>query len=613
MQKTWYILVVFIVLIIVKCNSDKKVLINSSKTCVITFNSIEYQNYLKDIFENKSDTSSICFSGLSNFDTLKTMYRNRGYNSIWFTDDNSFNLIDSVLLIFKNSKFHGLKPNWYFYSLITYKLEQVKSVKVDCDSINHLLAEVEVLLSNSLIDYTKHMCYGFFEPLKEYDKSYYIPVKQKDSLLFEKIFNPLTLLDLLNKIQPNDSDYVRLQKEYLKYLSLKWDSIPLPDTPKIALGDSNLVLKNIAKRLIVTGELDSLYKYSNIVYYDTTLKKAVIKFQLLHGLLADGVIGYNTINQLNISPIDRAIQIAVNLERLRWTNFSKTGKHLQINIPEFTLYAFNCDTFKFALKVCVGEKKPKNYDERMKKYLKTHRILDRPSNHETPNFTSKISHIILNPDWLVPINIVQKELYFNFIKDPFYLKDHDYKVYLNDKEVNPDSIKWSKYSVEHIPFRIKQDPGEINSLGKIKFVFYNPFDVFLHDTPSKNYFERAFRAVSHGCIRVENPLKLVSFLLNDDKKFELDQVRMSIGLPPEEKKKATLKEKKKFKETMKTWKEMKRLIDHDSLTLETKKIFLKKQASIVITYYTAFVDTNGFLEFRDDLYKRDLPIINRLK
>ena len=217
-----------------------------------------------------------------------------------------------------------------------------------------------------------------------------------------------------------------------------------PDTPKIALGDSNNVLKYIAKRLIVTGELDSNYNSSHILKYDTTLRKAVIQFQKYHGLLSDGVIGYNTINQLNISPEDRTIQIAVNLERLRWNNISYSGKHLKINIPEFTLYAYNCDTFKFALKVCVGEKMPKNYNERMKRYLKTHRILDRPPNRETPIFSSKISHIVLNPDWLVPTNIVQKELYFNFIKDPYYLKDHDYKVYLNNVEVNPDSIKWSK-------------------------------------------------------------------------------------------------------------------------------------------------------------------------
>lgn len=613
MQRILWVVLIFFTAVTTSCNSDKKILTNASKTCEIIFNSNEYQSHLKGIFESNPDTSSICFSELSNFDTLYTIYKKRNYSSIWFTDDKGFILLDSILKRYNDSKWHGLKPSWYYYQLISFKLEQIKTVKTDCDSINHLLAEIEVLLSNSLIDYTKHICYGFINPLKEYEKCYYLPVKERDSLLLKKALDPLLVLDLLNKIQPKDTIYKMLQQEYSKYLSLSWDSIPLPDTPKIALGDSNAVLGNIAERLIVTGELDSFYDCKNIKIYDTILKKAVITFQLMHGLLADGIIGYNTIKQLNIPAKDRAIQIAANLERYRWHSFSNKGKHLRINIPEFTLYAFNCDTFKFALKICCGEKKPKNYNDRMKRYLKTHRILDRPPNHETPNFDSKISHIVLNPDWLVPINIVQKELYFHFIKDPFYLKDHDYKVYKDDKEVNPDSIKWSKYSVEHIPFRIRQDPGEINSLGKIKFVFYNPFDVFLHDTPSKNYFKSAYRAVSHGCIRVENPLKLVDFLLNDDKKFELDEVRMSIGLPPEEKKKATYNEKKKFKENKKKWEEMEKLIEKDSLILETKRIFLKKQAAIVITYNTAFIDTNGLLQFRDDLYKRDLPIINKLK
>ena len=207
-------------------------------------------------------------------------------------------------------------------------------------------------------------------------------------------------------------------------------------------------------------------------------------------------------------------------------------------------------------------------------------------------------------------------MYFNFIKDPLYLRDHDYKVYLGDVEINPDSIKWNKYSPDHIPFKIKQDPGEINSLGKIKFVFYNPYDVYLHDTPSKNYFGRAYRAVSHGCMRLENPLKLVDFLLNDNKKFDIDDIRMAIGLEPLLKKdkngRANVQEKKKFKEKMEKFKEIKELLDKDSLALETKKIFLKKSSAIVVQYSTAFIDTNGFLQFRDDLYKRDIPIINLL-
>lgn len=602
----WVFYVLTIVISIEACK-DKNAQNYISADCKDSFDSNKYTEVIKNNFKNPSDSASICFTELNNFDTLNIFYSKRNYKSVWFSENIDFTIVDSIINIFNNSYTHGLKSNWYYGDVILSKIEKLKSVKVNCDSIYQLLSEVDILLSNALIDYSNHLNHGFFNPLEKYDKCYFLSLNKSDSSQFEKIFNPDSVLPYLNAIQPKGIDYKKLQAQYLKLLNLKWDSIPPADTPKICVGDSNIVLKYIANRLIVTGELDSSFKNNSFHFYDTSLEKAIIRFQSEHGLLPDGVIGKNSIVQMNISAKDRAIQVAVNLERLRWNSFNYPAKHLKINIPEFMLYAYNADTFKLALKVCCGEKMPGNYNERMKKYLKTHKIQDRPPNHETPIFQSKISHLVLNPDWLVPTNIVQKELYYNFIKDPFYLRDHEYKVYRDKVEINPDSINWKKYDPNHIPFRIKQNPGEINALGKIKFVFPNPYDVFLHDTPSKNAFDRAYRAVSHGCVRVEDPLKLVKLLL-DDKKWELDDIRMAIGMEPEDK-----KDKRKFKKRMEDFKEWKELAKKDSVKLESKTIFFKKQVPIVINYYTAFIDTNGFLQFRDDLYKRDLQIIKLLK
>lgn len=580
-------------------NNDVKNIVSTD--CKNSFEITKLNSFIKADFQDLSDSASICLSELTNFDTLKNIYSKRNYSSIWVNNNTDFSIIDSVIIYFKNSNIHGLQPRWYNYDLITSKIEQLKTIKYQCDSTYQILSEIDILLSNAIINYSNDISYGFFNPLIEYDNCYYIPIKTKDTSRYEKVLNPLLILNYLNSIQPKSNDYKLLQKEYLILLNLKWDSIPRLDTPKIFLGDSNSVLQYIAKRLIVSNELDSLYKNKNI--YDTILKNAIIKYQKYHGLLADGVIGQNTINQMNVSPKDRSEQIAVNLERLRWNNYIYNNMHINVNLPEFMLYVYNFDTLKLALKICCGEKKPNNYNERLKKYLKTHKIQDRPPNHETPIFESKISHIVLNPDWLVPLNIVQKELYYNFLKDTLYLRDHEYKVYLNDTEVNPDSISWKKYDPNHIPFRIKQNPGEINALGKIKFVFYNPFDVFLHDTPSKSNFDRAYRAVSHGCMRVEDPLKLAELLLKDDKKWSIDDVRMAIGIEPEDK-----KDKIKYKKRLEKFKDWKKLADVDSAKLETQRIFLKKTVPIVINYFTAFVDTNGVVEYRDDFYKRDILI-----
>lgn len=598
MLKQLLILILFIVCLYSCTNNTVKDIV--SIECKDSFDPSKLNSYIKNNFINPSDSAQFCLSELSNFDTLNYFYSKRNFKSIWFSNSVNFLTIDSIISYLKNSNIHGLNPRWYNYDLILSKINKLKSVRFQCDSTYLLLSDIEVLLSDAVIKYSKHLNYGFFNPLIEYDKCYFLPLKENDSLLFEKILNPETVLNFLQLIQPKSKDYKLLQIEYLKLLSLKWDSIPKLDTPKIYLNDKNNVLKHIAKRLIITQELDTTYKNNPFDIYDTILQKAIIIFQKKYGLLADGIIGQNTINQMNISAKERAKQIAVNLERLRWNNYNYENLHININLPEFMLYAYNYDTLKAALKICCGEKKPANYNERLKKYIKTHKIQDRPPNHETPIFESKISLIVLNPDWLVPLNIVQKELYYNFLKDPMYLSDHEYKVYLNDVEVNPDSIKWKKYDPNHIPFRIKQNPGEINALGKIKFVFYNPFDVFLHDTPSKNNFDRAYRAVSHGCIRVEQPLKLVSLFFKDDKKFNLDDIRMSIGLAPEDK-----KDKIKFKKRMEDYKKWKLLFEKDSTTMETKRMFLKKAIPITINYFTAFADTNGVIEYRDDFYKRD--------
>jgi len=588
----------FIVYLCSCTNNNVKDIVSTE--CKNSFDASKLNNYIKNNFNNPSDSAQFCLSGLSNFDTLNYCYSKRNYNSIWFNNSVNFLTIDSIIIYLKNSNLHGLQPRWYNYDLISNKIIELKSVKYKCDSTYILLSEIEILLSDAVLKYSKHICYGFFNPLVEYDKCYFLPLKENDSALFEKVLNPATILNFLYSIQPKSKEYKLLQIEYLKLLNLKWDTIPNPDTPKIYLGDSNLILKQIAKRLIVTNELDSTYKNNSFDIYDTLLQKAIVIYQKKYGLLADGVIGQNTINQMNISAKDRAQQIAVNLERLRWNNYKYNNMHININLPEFMLYAYNYDTLKVALKICCGEKKPSNYNERLKKYLKTHKIQDRPPNHETPIFEAKISHIVLNPDWLVPLNIIQKELYYNFLKDIMYLSDHEYKVYLKDKEVNPDSINWKKYDPNHIPFRIKQNPGEINALGKIKFVFYNPFDVFLHDTPSKNNFNRAYRAVSHGCMRVEEPLKLAKLFLKDDKKWELDEVRMAIGMVPDDK-----KDKIKYKKRLEKFKDWKKLAEKDSVKLEIQKIFLKKTIPITINYFTAFADTNGIIEYREDLYKRD--------
>jgi L,D-transpeptidase YcbB len=335
--------------------------------------------------------------------------------------------------------------------------------------------------------------------------------------------------------------------------------------------------------------------------YDSTLFNAVTKFQENNGLLADGIIGYNTVKVMNVCVSDRVHQIEVNLERLRWYEYPDSTCYVKVNIPEFMLYAHDSGELKLQMKVCLGGKKDIDYDKKMKHYLKTKNIRHKPNNHETPNVYSNITHIILNPQWVVPTAIVEKEIYFLILKDSNYLRDNNFKVFIDDVEVDQTSINWNNYKNGKLPFKFQQDAGEINALGRIKFVFYNKFDVYMHDTPNKKAFARSSRAVSHGCIRLENPMDFTEFLIKGMKKLEMDDIRMSLGKEPEDD-----KEKKwLFKKKMKKFEEMQKDLEEKGGKFEPSRIFLKRKMPVYIDYYTCWVDQNGQLQFRDDIYSKD--------
>jgi L,D-transpeptidase YcbB len=181
---------------------------------------------------------------------------------------------------------------------------------------------------------------------------------------------------------------------------------------------------------------------------------------------------------------------------------------------------------------------------------------------------------VLNPTWSVPPSIATRETYYQALKNPNYLSRNGYRVYRNDTLVDPNSIDWKKYKAEKLPFRFVQRPGEGNALGKIKFIFDNPFDIYLHDTPKRKPFGYATRTVSHGCIRLEKPMELVRFLFEGHSVWSPESIR-----------------------------------DYIANTSTTKNVMLDYKVPIWVDYFTCWVDDDGRIQFRDDVYSKD----NKLK
>jgi murein L,D-transpeptidase YcbB/YkuD len=223
--------------------------------------------------------------------------------------------------------------------------------------------------------------------------------------------------------------------------------------------------------------------------------------------------------------------IKLNLERMRWRLPFKTDELVLVNIPDFSLTWFKQNDTLTHMNVCVGGKREAAYAQKIKAFLKSGRLDDKPKNHETPQLYSVFNAIQVNPIWNIPVSIAKSEIYWMARKDPYYLSNNNIKVYYKDKLVaDPDTINWNKYPREKLPFKFKQGSGEGNALGKFKFVFDNSSSIYLHDTNNKYAFKLANRAISHGCVRIENPLKFAELMVKD--KYQYDRLRMDVDLPP---------------------------------------------------------------------------------
>lgn len=269
--------------------------------------------------------------------------------------------------------------------------------------------------------------------------------------------------------------------------------------------------------------------------------------------------------------------LLVNMERLRWKNKPTDNKYVYVNIPDFHLDVIDSGKSILGMKVCVGEGRNKKYLNSLENYNDTCKI-DNPYAHETPLLSSTIHSVQVNPIWNIPQSIATKEIIVEAAKDPYYLSNKDINVYLNDKLIkDPETIDWSKVTKENNDYDFKQQPGADNSLGKIKFLFENKSNVYLHDTPAKDAFRYSMRAVSHGCVRLEKPLELAHTLFTDTVKYNLIAKDM----------------------------------EADDST--SQDIALRPRIPVYITYVTCWSDANGQLQFRRDVYGLDIVLYDHLK
>ncbi|MFW5686998.1 MAG: L,D-transpeptidase family protein, partial [Halanaerobium sp.] len=290
-------------------------------------------------------------------------------------------------------------------------------------------------------------------------------------------------------------------------------------------------------------------------YFNDTVKQAVVRFQLDHGLNADGVVGDKTLAALNISRDQRIKQLIINMERWRWLPEDLGSRYIYVNIADYNLKLFEDNQLKMEMKTIVGQEQ-----------------------RSTPVFSDSIKYLVLNPYWYVPESIAVKDKLPEIKEDVDYLSENDYTLFKYNgdnklEKIDPEDVDWDEVDEDNFNYLLRQNPGDNNALGRVKFMFPNKFSIYLLDTPGRNLFSETARSFSSGCIRIEKPVDLAEYLLSDQEKWDRESIE---------------EEMKKDKE---------------------KTVYLKNPIKIYLQYNTAWVDSIGNLNFREDIYDRDQKLI----
>jgi murein L,D-transpeptidase YcbB/YkuD len=362
---------------------------------------------------------------------------------------------------------------------------------------------------------------NWFIPRKKLDTEAFL-----DSLLKNKGKN-------LSAYEPVNRQYNLLKEKLLKYYEIEknGDTAAIVVNRKIKKGGSDEAVAAIRHRLFSLGDLT---KQDSSMVYDSTLFNAVKQFQTRMGLKADGEIGKGFLNEINIPASARIRHILINMERIRWMPAAPVTDYLLVNIPEFQLHVYEKGELAFNMAVVVGSEA-----------------------HSTVIFSGTLNQIVFSPYWNVPPSILKNEILPGIKRRPNYLAKHN--------------MEWNGGSV-------RQKPGKSNSLGLVKFLFPNSYNIYLHDTPSKNLFGEDQRAFSHGCIRLSQPTKLAEFLLRNDSTWTTDKILQAMNAGKE------------------------------------KYVRLRGQSEIpvFIGYFTSWVDRDGRLNFRKDVYGHDQKMEEQL-
>lgn len=467
---------------------------------------------------------------------LLDYYADSNFEPLWVTDTSLTKHGEVMYDLVENAYQYGLLPEFFHYPALKSSLKDSSFI------------ETELLLSNSFLLYITHLNVGFIDTMSmQY-------AWKKDSISFdlleqlESVEDTEDLTQFVASFQPENWEYVQLQKglsTFINTYKLDTNHFVIPK-----FRDDSVKCYAVAKTALLSHD------FIDSTATDSIFISRLKDFQILNAMTDDAIVGKWTSRVLAKSNMDRFFQAMLSLEKWRWKKQDEfPERYVRVNIPAYTL---------------------KLWDKN--KVLRKHRTVCGAYLTQTPEFHATLKRFITNPFWHLPYSIASTESLSGVKKDSNYFSKRGMKLFREGAEVDPNTVDWSEVNNTNFRYRIRQDGGGSNSLGRVKFLFPNSHSVYFHDTPSKYLFHNDIRAYSHGCIRLHNPFDFAKTLL------EIDEQELTSD-------------------------------EFDTLIVNGVQqiIELNTRFEVYIEYYTATGDSSGTITFHPDVYGRDERYLKNIR
>ena len=528
-----------------------------------TPNTTDYADNVESIVTSNK-LAILKWSNFSDFQPeVQTFYDDRNYELAWTRDGRPTPAAQAMIQCFTTAAQKGLNPEDYDASRWPQRLQRVETIRSthdDSDNAQNVIAQFDAAITITTMRYVSDLHLGRINP-QALNFDIDVPKRRADFDLSDLLNNQLVDSDnvpgVIAGIEPQNPMYAATEQSLGRYLVLAKEEsmsppLPLPAVARpVAVGGMYPALDQLTMRLQLEGDASTTVTPR---FYDEDLAASVKHFQHRHGLTDDGKLTQATIDAMNVPMSRRVQQLDDSLERWRWLPDNYVNPRLFVNLPEFLLRAYTPDhQLDFTMRVVDGEAK---------------------GNHDTPMFVRLMRYVVFRPYWNLPPSIVKKEIVGHVEKDKSYLASHGYEVTKGDGSI---ITNYTAADLEHSRFSVRQQPGPKNSLGLVKFLFPNEYDVYMHSTPELNLFNLTRRDRSHGCVRLQHADKMALWVLSNDQPDPLQQTK---------------------------WTEDS-VSDAMNGDDNNKFVTLKTPLPVVITYMTANVDEDGNTDFFADIYGYD--------